>query len=236
MGPMTLSFFISGCIVIPLGIYICVKLYNNVKNEECREKGSVVQRIMKTYSIIQCATWPLFLCLFGIANLFENDSIGKVIVVIITRFMFILTRTYTGFNSLVVAMCKYFFVVIEPMADTYDIKRARNILISTSFVVPIVFAILHDATVLRTKFWDVIFGLSCNHFESNVTNHTINQYSCEGNFNVTMQSPIYTFLNVYGPSQLVNGLDIMCLILFVMIRSNLIEGFIYTHIFIHDRR
>ena len=133
-------------------------------------------------------------------------------------------------------MCKYFFIVIDPMADTYDIKRVRKVLISSSFVVPISFAVLHDATVLRTQFWDELFGLFCNHFESNVTNHTINHLSCEGKSNVTMQSPIYTFLNEYGSSQLVNGLNITCLILFVTIRSNLIEGFIYTHIFIHDRR
>ena len=234
---MILSFFISGCIGVPLGLYICMTLYNKVRNEECREKGLVLKRIIKTYAIIQCITWPLLLFLFGVATFIKtNNSKFNVIIVILTRFIFILNRTYTGFNSLIVAICKYFFIVIEPMADTYDIKRARRILVSSSFVIPIVFSILHEATNIRTPFWDKLFGITCDDTINGTLHTTIDNYGCDTKTNTTMQSPLYTFLNLYGSSQLISGLNIVCVIIFIVIRSNLIEGFIYAHIFIHDRR
>ena len=237
MDLMILSFFVSGCIGVPFGLYICMTLYNKVRNEECREKGLVLQHIIKTYAIIQCITWPLLLFLFGVTTFTTtNIPIFKIIIVTFARFVFIFYRTYTGFNSLVVATCKYFFIVIEPMADTYDIKRARRILVSLSFVVPIVYSILNEATNIRASFWDKMFGIACNTSLINTMNTTADDYACDIKTNITMQSPLYTFVNFYGSSQLISVLNAICSIIFIVIRSNIIEGLIYVHIFIHDRR
>ena len=235
---MILSFFVSGCIGVPFGLYICMTLYNKVRNEECREKGLVLQHIIKTYAIIQCITWPLLLFLFGVATFITtNIPILNIIIVTFTRFVFSLYRTYAGFNSLVVATCKYFFIVIEPMADTYDIKRARRILVSLSFVVPIVYSILNEATNIRASFWDKMFGITCNNsfFDSMNTTADAN-YACDIKTNITMQSPLYKIVNFYCSSQLISVMNAICVIIFIVIRSNVIEGLIYVHIFIHDRR
>ena len=237
MGPMILSFFISGCVGIPLGIFICLTLYNKIKHEECREKGQVLQHIIKTYAIIQCITWPLLLCLFGIATLLiSNSSMYKLIVVIITRFLYIFIRSYTGFNSLIIAICKYFFVVLEPMADTHDIQRTKRALVLSSFLVPILFSILHEATIVRADFWDQLFGiLNCN---VGITNDSYfnDNYTWNNKTNMTLQSPLFTLFNIYCSPQWMNALNVICIIMFIMMRSNLVEGFIYLHIFIHDRR
>ena len=239
MELMILSFFISGCVGVPFGLYICMTLYKKVRNEECREKGLVLQHLIKTYAIIQCITWPLLLFLFGVATFIAtNIPILKIIIVTFTRFVFILYRTYTGFNSLVVATCKYFFIVIEPMADTYDIKRARRILVSLSFVVPIVYSILNEAINIRASFWDKMFGITCNDSFINNMNTTADakHYACDIKTNITMQSPLYTIVNFYGSSNLISVLNVICVIIFIVIRSNVIEGLIYVHIFIRDRR
>ena len=237
MGPMILSFFLSGCVGIPLGIFICLTLYNKIKHEECREKGLVLQDIIKTYAIIQCITWPLLLCLFGIATLLMSDSsIFKVVIVIITRFVFIFIRSYTGFNSLIIATCKYFFIVIEPMADTHDIQRTKRALVLSSFLVPILFSILHEATFIRAVFWDQLFGIQYSNVGIANDSHFNDDHAWNNTTNMTIQSPIFTLINFYCSSRLINALYVVCLIMFIMMRSNLIEGFIYLHIFIHDRR
>ena len=234
---MILSFFISGCVGIPLGIFICLTLYNKIKHEECREKGLVLQHIIKTYAIIQCIMWPLLLCLFGIATLLiSNSSMYKLIVVIITRFLYIFIRSYTGFNSLIIAICKYFFVVIEPMADTHDIQRTKRALVLSSFLVPILFSILHEATIIRAVFWDQLFGIIYSNVEITSDSYFNVNYAWNNQTTATIQSPVFTLINFYFSPQLMNALNVACLIMFIMMRSNLVEGFIYLHIFIHDRR
>ena len=54
-----LAYSIFVLIVIPTGITVCKKLYDNVKNEEHLEKGKILQRITKTYAVAQCIAWPI---------------------------------------------------------------------------------------------------------------------------------------------------------------------------------
>ena len=51
--------------LMPIAIFLNKKLYHNLKNEKRRENGKVIQRILKTYSIVQCTLpvliYPFFL-------------------------------------------------------------------------------------------------------------------------------------------------------------------------------
>ena len=47
--------------VVTFGIVVNKKLYQNVRNEEHLEKGKIIQRIMKTHSLVQCITWPVLI-------------------------------------------------------------------------------------------------------------------------------------------------------------------------------
>ena len=63
--------------IMPIGIIVNRKLYHNIKNEVHRENGKVIQRILKTYSLVQC-TLPV-LCHFLIIphltdEIIENTS------------------------------------------------------------------------------------------------------------------------------------------------------------------
>ena len=52
---------ISGILFSIFGIIISKKLYKNVREEVHQERGKVIQRIMKTYSLVQCVGWPLMM-------------------------------------------------------------------------------------------------------------------------------------------------------------------------------
>ena len=42
-----------------IGITIGRKFYQNVQKEDHQERGKVIQRIMKTYAMVQCIMWPV---------------------------------------------------------------------------------------------------------------------------------------------------------------------------------
>ena len=69
-----ISYVLFCLVIVPLGIVICRKLYIDTKNEEHKEKGKVIQRIMKTYCVVQCGLWPVVSAVFGLAR-FTKSSV-----------------------------------------------------------------------------------------------------------------------------------------------------------------
>ena len=59
-----LTYAFSLFILIPLIITVNKTLYKNLSQEKRQEKGKVIQRILKTYALIQCAGWPCMLVSF----------------------------------------------------------------------------------------------------------------------------------------------------------------------------
>ena len=62
----TLIYWISITIFSTLGVIVGIRLYNNLNNEKHREQGKVIQRIMKTYAIMQCIAWPCIMIFLGL--------------------------------------------------------------------------------------------------------------------------------------------------------------------------
>ena len=225
--------------VAALGITVNKKLYNNVKNEDHREQGKVIQRLIKTYSIAQCIGWPSLMCCRGV--LYMNKSFLKVIpsslvlyAITLLAFLTILFRVYIAINSLVVAIGRYLFTVFETQALDFGIKRIRQLLIGCSIGVPLFVAILHDATFPLEYHWMSRFmpeyNQSCQNTEK-ISGSCIG-VTAENNH----QSPLYTIVNEHFASAVVYGMHLTMIIIVVVIISNIPEGFIYAHTFIRYRR
>ena len=110
-----LTIAIIDIILSGVGVILNTKLYKNVKNETRQEKGKVIQRIMKTYAIVQTIAWPCIV--WGNVLLGINRSVYSVFhpclalsLQIFLRFFYKLVRLFVGFNSLIVALCQYLFV------------------------------------------------------------------------------------------------------------------------------
>ena len=237
--------FIVFCIiVIPIGLIIGKKLYHNVKQEEHLEKGKVLQRIMKTYVVVQCFAWPSILSLMGVMTILartvdlteDNPPLETLLraMISIYKFLYTLTICYVGFNSLITAICRYIFIVVVQHNDVLTIKRIRKWILISSIIVPILLGISHEATVPMHKTWVNILGhmIAPEH-------DSMALISTHEKRNITIklhQSPLFNFVDEYFPCTIKLGIKTLFTVLKVVIFSNVIEGCLYTHIYIINRR
>ena len=56
-------------VLLSVGVIVGLRLYKNIKNEKHQEQGKVIQKIMKTYTIIQCVAWPLIMTCFALLRI-----------------------------------------------------------------------------------------------------------------------------------------------------------------------
>ena len=228
-------------VVTPLGLIIGKKLYHNVKQEEHLEKGKVLQRVIKTYVVVQCIAWPLILCLIFIVGVVAKTTqlspaleFGLRAVISITRFLYILTLNYVGFNSLIIAICRYIFIVIVKHSDTFTIKRIRRWALASSVIVPILMAMLHEATIPVHYRW-------AERVEQMMMpeNDKIDTMKSHVNTNTTIklhQSPIFILYDEYVPFAIKFILGIASTAMKLVVFSNILEGCLYAHIYIQNRR
>ena len=231
-----IPFVFMGVFVAPICIMINRKLYIKIKNEKKLENGQVIQRIMKTYSLVQCVVWPCFIAFTLIIHLIDviyeigrPPSLQNFLSAL--RFFVVLYRTYIGFNSLIVALCRYLFIVFGRQTDNFGVSRVRALLISCSFGVPIFTSILYQFTQpYETDFLSVYYE------EGSINNRNISKYLTTTLSKDIYESPVYTAANTYLEYGLVYAMNIITNILIVLIHSNIIEGLIYYHISIFVRR
>ena len=151
-------------VAMPVGIVVNYKLFNNVTNEKHLEKGKVIQRIMATYAVIQSIGWPTVISvnfLITIDRMSYNTIPAWLLPYAseVVRFLFVCLRIYVALNSLIIATCRYCFIIHDVKAVQYGIRKIRRILVCLSFAVPLVLSILWcmflDAPLFRS-FLDVL--------------------------------------------------------------------------------
>ena len=223
---------------IPLGMVIHKKLYYYIKNEEHLEKGQIIQRIIKTYSIIQCILWPSSLILS--TPFLENNILNELApdpqfyLTQFSRCLSTFLRHYSGFHSLIIAVSRYVFIVFNGKAEKIGVKRLRAFFISTSIEVPMLLTIV-EFLVFPAKGWISHFRFSDEYSLMNVTtnhsetaHHSINFGINENIFYIVIQKNI--------PPALIGIIKCIVFITAAIIYSNIAEGLIYGHIFMFTYR
>ena len=226
-------------IVIPLGIMINKKLYQNVKNEEHLEKGKIIQRIMKTHSLTQCITWPILISAAFVMRM--NKNILRIIspahvglIISVGRSANTLNSCYCGFNSLIIAISRYSCIVYDVTVERIGVKRMRRLLISSSIGFPIFIAILNEALIPIEDVWVALFmpNYKYSYDKNRYHNETVINSSNEH----VVQSPIFLIADSLLPSSLKSGLRVVRFLMLFLIYSNLLEGIMYFHTFIYSYR
>ena len=237
MEVITFILYLFMCIIVlPISVIINGKLYKKTNAEEHLEKGKVIQHLIKTYSLLQCICWPcivIFPVICGFVDVL--CEIGRPplyqYILFAYRFCTCLYRDYISFNSLIVAISRYTFVVFGGYTEAFGIPRVKAVLVSGSFVVPIVNSILFEFTQpTEQEFFAVFFD------EASVNEKTFLTYPNKTVSKNYPQSPVYTAVNTYVPPGFVYIMSIMTNIMMVLIYSNIIEGFLYAHIIMSNRR
>ena len=234
-----LVYFIFVVTVIPTGITTCKKLYDNVKNEEHLEKGKILQRITKTYAVAQCIVWPFIAALSFM--LMVNKRLLTFLsptwtnsLIILGRFVYTVFSTYLACNSLLVATIRYVFVVCDKIADRFGIDKLRKVFLFASFSVPIFIAVLNEAMMPIANIWIKIFMPTTNEvLRKEEFGHLLQP---DNSTYFIKSSPLFWFTSNYLHSTFNDIWRVICQILVFLVFSNIIEGFIYMHIYCYYKR
>ena len=232
-----ISFIVCIIFVLPSAIYVNKKLYNSIKNEEHLEKGRVIQHIIKHYSQLQFIGWPVVITSFGIMKLLNfihplSQTLTIRLLVSALRYVYIFFWDYLQFHSLVIAICRYTFIIWESTAEKIGIIRLRRLFIGTSIVVPLLSSTFTEVTRPVTKnYVSWFYGIDFSQEFSNTTNK-IEDSSLDQKF----ESIAYRVVNSYFSSLVIESLELIESTLFFVIYSNVIEGILYANIFIFYHR
>ena len=234
-----IGLFISGTIYCITGIIINRKLYNNIKNEQHQEKGKVIQRIMETYALVQWFMHPALTIVAWI--LYVNKNALNIIkpfvagyIIITTRFLYVWFRVYIGFNSLIIAVCRYCFIVNESLVSWIGIERTRYIFLTTSVAVPALLAFSNESLCPIEVAWICMFMPDHNETEQIKESNDI--FCAKDVLMDVPDPPLFNILHDHLSPSMIFGLQICHKIALFFATSNLIEGILYTHTFLYIRR
>ena len=222
-----------------IGITIGRKFYQNVKKEDHQERGKVIQRLMKTYAMVQCILWPVLTIIAWafyvnkmIINKIDHDLIRHSVSLF--RFVFTLFRSYIGFNSLIIALCRYSFIVYEKQVFKIRLKRVRCIYLSSSVGLPIFIAVVNELLMPIEMTWMCLFVPQNN--QTYHDDNDIGQFCIKNTVQSVDQSLIYEFFNPHFSSSVIYGMKICYWGLLIVALSNVPEGIMYLHTFNYARR
>ena len=228
-------YFIFLVIVMPISICINKKLYTNIKNEEHRDKGKVVQTIMKQFALVQCISWPLITSTFGLYYLCNNvlsvipETYARYLISTI-RFVYNLNRDFISFNSLIIATIRFTFIAVGRKAEAFGIARLRILFVSCSIVVPIANNFLYETTQPFEQAWVTVFQGKSDYSIQKMNNMT------DSNASHPFDPYIFHLANKYLPPQLIYALKITEDIMMVILYSNVLEGLMYGYtIYVYKR-
>ena len=227
--------FVVGSMYSITGIFIGRKLYNNIKNEKHQEKGKVIQRIMKTYVLVQCLMWPALTITAWLLYVNKNalnivQPVTTGYMIIASRFLYVWFRVYIGFNSLIIAVCRYCFIVNESLVSRIGIERSRYIFLTASVAVPVLLALSNEATLPVGAAWICMFMPNDNRTEE--IKNTSDIFCSKDSMVDVSESPIYNVLHNYLSPQMTFCLQIGHKIILFIATSNIIEGILYIHTFL----
>ena len=230
-----ISYVIFCIVVITLGIIVNAKLYRNVKNEEHLEKGKIVQKIMKDYCLAQCITWPILIVTAFTLKINKDvfDIIPRKIVshiIIVIRFLNTFNSCYGGYNSLVIAICRWACIVHESAVEKFGVKMLRKVLITSSFGVPILYSVLNDSLMPVEQVWSAFFMPN----QTTLMNETTFREPDPNKF--ILDSPLYLVTEAYLPRVFKYGLKLVWFVILTSVHSNVLEGILYLHTYIFYKR
>ena len=234
------SYILLCLIITSTGILIGYKLYHNINDEEFKQKGKVIQRILKNYCIVQCVSWPFTLVLFGVVSVVIRSSfiinhpsvtVGSIHVAeLFIKFTFL----YVGFNSFIIGLCRYVFIIVVTHNEANTINRIRKLILAASIVVPATLTILDVAFMPLSEM--KIHIMSHQVEMMNATSLSNIGYVINNTTLIIPRSPFYTIARNFIPQILLYPIKCIVVLMTFAVCSNIIEGGFYMHIFWYKKR
>ena len=225
---------ITFALVIAVGVAINYKLYCNVMKENPGERGRVFQQIMKNYTRIQVFGWTFIwiwmTTVLSIMSLNYSFMISPCMVINgfhLGMFSYFVVRFHVGFNSLILAVGRYVFVVHDDKVLNWGVEKVSRVLIISSMLIPFLMALLTNSVVtLQYTGWLAHarkYVEKCENLTNGALNYDVPKTQSVDYF----RSPFYDFVQINFPSWMSDGLYILFLVSVTAFFSNITEGLIY---------
>ena len=228
------------------GSVICMRLIKNMKNETHKEQGRFLQKLIKINLTIQAVGWPVgLLFLLGLIILHQKYLwlVAKYEFIQHTLFgmqtLISYFRIYVGFHSLVIAFCRYCFIVHDSSVSNFGIQMFKRIVSSLNFAIPLVLALCLDAA---TDGKGTIYKIITDAYDQHAYSHE-NSTSMSSILPPTStpallphQHPIRYFVRANVPAEFEYIIKILTSVMVVLAMSNVLEGGLYYLIFHHCQR
>ena len=235
-----LLYSIYVCFVMTLGVIVNKRLYQNIKNEEHQEKGKIIQRILKTFARVQYFGWPPIIILAftlkankEVLHVFPTKIVHPCIQVL--RAMYTMMNNYVGFNSFIIAITRYCFIVHDSFAEKVGIKRLRPIFLASSIGFPLITSMINESINPVEDVWSSIFEPNYIYSgeRNGENNDTIAPLSTLSNINAPSITPLLHIPDRYIPTLAKYGLKMFWFIMLVSTFSNIMEGILYLRIYVY---
>ena len=167
-------------------------------------------------------------------NIFnEIPQMENFYLVQTSRFISTFLRNFAGFHSLIVAICRYVFIVFTAKADKIGIKKLRTFFISCSIEIPLLLAIT-EFLFFPAKDWIALFRFSDDIPKTVTIQDSKSEHkSIKSDFD---ENVLYRTILNNIPQQQISIMRYAVHITVTLIYSNIAEGLIYGHIFIFMKR
>ena len=233
-----LFYFCYCCVTMSFGVILNKKLYKYVKDEEHKEKGKIVQRILKTFALVQCIGWPVIMT-FGFLLKLNSELLDVIPMrfvhysIIFLRALYTTINSYIGFNSLIIAITRYVFTVHNSIVQKIGIQKLRSIFISSSIMVPMVLAYLNESIIPVEEVWSSIFIPNYAYSVERASE----KLSIDNSTTISaITRPLLAFPDHYSLDYLKCVLQVIWFFMLVITYSNLVEGFLYLRVYIYYYR
>ena len=229
-------------ILISSGLVINRKLFKKISSEDKKEKGKILQGIIKTYLIIQIVCWPIInlweFSLTLVWSLRLDASSLNVLLSIFCQtrygsvFFYISVRTFVGFNSLIIAICRTIFVVYGQNVEKFGLLKVKRLLFCGSLLFPLLLVVLFNASH-EAPYMDGPHT-KCNELYRSLYKMTddFDKHQLKAN----ALPSLYTMVNKYVSPVVISFMKIFSNVTILIMGSNLIEGFLYFHTFRYIKR
>ena len=206
--------FLFSLVISICGILLNYNFFKKLKlerrNKPLGRKGNVIEPIMRWFLVIQIVFWPYMLLIYSRVG---GIMIGDTMLPLLCPFYvwsIVLGRTIVAYNSVFVALIRYFYIVHERKANQWDFEKVGRRFQIASLSTPTLHIVLFSLT-MRLRVSD---GIIPN------TSH------CS-----KLPSLLINLTSKFISEPIANGIAIICGAMMVFVYLNIIEIFLYVRIF-----
>ena len=224
--------FISS-LVSSIGLLINKKFLNDTNEDEkkkgCGTSTGIVNGVMKLYTKCLMVLQPLYSLLFLLACQDLDLPEWMQYLSCYDQYIAATTRFYVGFNSLVIALMRYTFIVHHETILIFGKDKAKAIFYHGSYCIPIVLGIIHALFVPVPDNAQNPVHSFCKNF--NLYNNLQNVTCGDPDGLHDQCSPILSMTHRYVPVEISISIGIFLKAIVFLILSNFLEGILYWRTF-----